>query len=57
MKRSDFIAVYRASRDLEKINTEDLFVWDDRNTWTQKKKTEKDYMQERKKYIVSHIEA
>ena len=49
-ERGDFIAVYRASKDLEKINRDDLFVCDDRTTKT-REQTEKDYMQERHKNI------
>ena len=35
-ERGDFIAMYRASKDLEKIDKE-LFVWDDRYTGHKKK--------------------
>ena len=37
-ERGDFIAVYRVSKYLEKIDRNDLFVWDDRTTRGQKKK-------------------
>ena len=31
-EKGDFIAVYRASKGLENINRDNLFVWDDKNT-------------------------
>ena len=40
-KRTDFIAVYRASKDLEKIDKDDLFVWDDRTTRGHENKLQK----------------
>ena len=51
-ERGDLIAVYRASKGLEKIDRDDLFVWDDRTRGHENKVTNwKDYMQDRhKKY-------
>ena len=46
-ERGDFKAVYRASKDLEEIDRDDLFVWDNRTT----RETEKDYMQKKPKKI------
>ena len=37
-ERGDFMAVYRASKDLKKIDRDDLLVWDDRTTKGHKKK-------------------
>ena len=37
-KREDFIAVYKASKGLEKIGREDLFVWNNRNIKGHEKK-------------------
>ena len=56
-ERGDFIAVYRASKGLEKIDREDLFVWDNRNTRGHKKKLKRTTCKRDIKKIVSHIEA
>ena len=40
-ERGDLIAVYRASEDLEKIENEDLYAWDLRNTRGYGKKMKK----------------
>ena len=37
-ERENFIAVYRASKGLKKIDREDLFIWDDKNTRGHEKK-------------------
>ena len=55
-ERGDFIAVYRASKGLEKIDREDIFVLDDSNTKRHEKKIKRTTCKRDKK-IVSHIEA
>ena len=49
-ERGDFIAVYRASKDLERIDTEDLFVWNDRNTRGHEKKLKRTICMRQKNY-------
>ena len=41
-EKEDFIAVYRASKGLEKIDRDDLFVWDNRTRRRHEKKLKKD---------------
>ena len=48
-ERGDFIQCIEPQKVWEKNDRDDLFVWDDRNIIRHKKKTEKDYMQERQK--------
>ena len=37
-ERADFITVHRTSKGLEKIDSDDLFVWDDKTTRGHEKK-------------------
>ena len=48
-ERGDLIAVYRASKDLEKIDRDDLLVWNDRNTRGHKKKLKRTTCKRNKK--------
>ena len=56
-ERGDFIAMYRASKNLEKTDRDHLFVWDDRTTRRHEKKLKRTTCKRDKKYTSSHIEA
>ena len=52
-ERGDFIAVCRALKDLEKIDRDDLFVWDDRTTRKHEKKLKRTTCKRDKKIQLS----
>ena len=56
-ERRDFIAVYRASKGLKKINRDNMFVWDDRTTRGHEKKLKKTTCKSDTNNTASHMEA
>ena len=55
-ERGDLIAVYRASKGLEKVDRDYLFVWDDRTTRGHEKKLKRTTCKREIKNTASHIE-